>query len=396
MILERGCKSWAERTSINLRTDLGLRPFEAIPPAQLASYLEVRLCTPLDIPGIPQNVLDQLLKHDPSGWSGVSIQRFGRALVIYNPEHSSGRQSNDIMHELEHLILDHKPTTVILSQDGSLVMRSFNQQQEEEADWLAGCLLLPRDALVHSAKHGLTIQQIADKYFVSAKLATFRQRITGIDAQKALISLTLHGQAMTRLVADKCDVHFCGLGFFHGSPDSRATNWFETSSAALSRSYLQDAANNGPMSPINCAFRNLAARFRSNCARVTLWPSWCMYSPNAFTIRSGSIFAFSSAVARSNRSRPFLRWYSAHNFIPSNSSSSDVTIFAEPPEPSRIHREKYCLVTEHRKMFARIDLHFQPEAQGRSVLGKGAVVDRDPSFTLIALRFSEPRVEPLV
>jgi Zn-dependent peptidase ImmA (M78 family) len=87
------------------------------------------------------------------------------------------------MHELAHLILDHKPTTVILSHDGSLVMRSFNQQQEEEADWLAGCLLLPRDALVHSVKLGLTIQQIADKYSVSVRLATFRRRITGIDAQ---------------------------------------------------------------------------------------------------------------------------------------------------------------------------------------------------------------------
>ena len=92
----------------------------------------------------------------------VWSQHPDRALVIYNPEHSSGRQSNDIMHELAHLILDHKPTTVILSQDGSLVMRSFNQQQEEEADWLAGCLLLPRDALVHSVKAGLTAQQIAD------------------------------------------------------------------------------------------------------------------------------------------------------------------------------------------------------------------------------------------
>lgn len=183
MALERGFKSWAERTALNLRTDLGLRPFEPLPPSQLASYLEVRMCTPFDIPGIPQSVLDQLLKHDPSGWSGVSIQRFGRALIIYNPKHSSGRQSNDIMHELAHLILDHKPTTVILSQDGSLVMRSFNQQQEEEADWLAGCLLLPRDALVYSVKLGLSVEQIADKYFISVKLATFRRRITGIDAQ---------------------------------------------------------------------------------------------------------------------------------------------------------------------------------------------------------------------
>jgi hypothetical protein len=62
-------------------------------------------------------------------------------------------------------------------------MRSSNQQQEEEADWLAGYLLLPRDALVYSDKLGLTVQQIADKYLVSVKLATFCHRITSIDAQ---------------------------------------------------------------------------------------------------------------------------------------------------------------------------------------------------------------------
>jgi len=183
MVLERGFKSWAERTSLSLRADLGLRPFEPLPPKHLAAHLEVHLCTPLDIPGIPQSVLDQLLKHDPSGWSAVGIHRPDRTTVIYNPKHSPGRQSSDIMHELAHLILDHKPTTVILSHDGSFVMRSFNQQQEEEADWLAWCMLLPRDALIQSVKLGLTAGQIADKFGVSEKLVTFRRRATGIDAQ---------------------------------------------------------------------------------------------------------------------------------------------------------------------------------------------------------------------
>lgn len=39
------------------------------------------------------------------------------------------------------------------------------------------------------------------------------------------------------LVTDSPD-HFCRFGFFHGAPGSRATDRFETASAALSRSYL--------------------------------------------------------------------------------------------------------------------------------------------------------------
>src|SRR5712675_136588 len=34
--------------------------------------LDVRLWTPYDVPGLPQPVLDQLLRHDPDGWSAVS------------------------------------------------------------------------------------------------------------------------------------------------------------------------------------------------------------------------------------------------------------------------------------------------------------------------------------
>ena len=183
MNFERGFKSWAERTSQNFRRDFGLQTHSPLEPAVLATHLDVRLCTPKDIPGLPQAVLDQLLKCDPSGWSAVSIYQRDRGLVIYNPAHSKGRQASDIMHELAHLVLDHKPATVILSQDGTLVMRSYDQKQEDEANWLAWCLLLPRDALTRCARGALSIDAIAEQYGVSKTLVNFRLRVTGVQAQ---------------------------------------------------------------------------------------------------------------------------------------------------------------------------------------------------------------------
>lgn len=183
MNFERGFKSWAERTSQNFRRDLGLQTHSPLEPALLATHLDVRLYTPKEIRGMPQTVLDQLLKHDPSGWSAVSVYQEDRGLVIYNPAHSKGRQASDIMHELAHLVLDHKAATVVMSHDGSLVMRSYDQKQEDEANWLGWCLLLPRDALTHCARRALTVEAIAEQYGVSKTLVNFRLRVTGVTAQ---------------------------------------------------------------------------------------------------------------------------------------------------------------------------------------------------------------------
>jgi Zn-dependent peptidase ImmA (M78 family) len=87
------------------------------------------------------------------------------------------------MHELAHLILDHRPATIIMSQDGMMVMRSYDQRQEDEANWLAWCLLLPREALLFCKRLNLSVTEIAERYGVTETLVNFRMRITGVEAQ---------------------------------------------------------------------------------------------------------------------------------------------------------------------------------------------------------------------
>ncbi|HTD24071.1 MAG TPA: ImmA/IrrE family metallo-endopeptidase [Terriglobales bacterium] len=182
--LERGFKSWAERTAASLRTELSLSPRERLDPHQLAAYLQVELRTPYDIPGLSAQTKHQLLEVDPSGWSAVTIQKGQTALIIYNPKHSPGRQASDITHELAHLILGHRATTMIMSQDGQMVMRSYDQKQEDEANWLAWVLLLPREGLLYYRKQKrLTAAEIAQSFGVSEQLVSYRLRITGVDAQ---------------------------------------------------------------------------------------------------------------------------------------------------------------------------------------------------------------------
>jgi len=183
--LDRGFKSWVERAAVGLRKELGLRGHDVLVPTRLAEYLGVRLMIPQDVPQVPKDVLDQLLRRDPSGWSAVSVVLQGDAIVIYNPKHSPGRRASDIMHELAHFILDHKPATLIVSQDGGMVMRSYDAKQEEEANCLAWGLLLPREALLDARRMKLSFRQIAEHHGVSEPLVIFRMNTTGVNRQFA-------------------------------------------------------------------------------------------------------------------------------------------------------------------------------------------------------------------
>lgn len=183
MTLDRGFKAWAERTAAALRSELALEPSEPLLPVRLAAHFGVTLWTCDEVPGMPDDILRQLTVTDPWGWSAVTLNLGQRIIVIYNNRRTPGRQASDITHELAHLILNHDPATVVLSESVDVVMRSFDQKQEDEANCLAWALLLPRDALFSARRRRMNAANIADHFGVTETLVQFRLRTTGIDLQ---------------------------------------------------------------------------------------------------------------------------------------------------------------------------------------------------------------------
>jgi Zn-dependent peptidase ImmA (M78 family) len=182
-LLDRGFKTWAENVAINIRRDLDLPPHAPLSAHELAKHLDVLLWTPYDVPNVPADVITQLLDYDPGGWSAVTCFASDQARIIYNPRHSVARQNSDIAHELAHVILEHEPGKIVISHDASIVMRSFDPKQEEEANCLGWSLLLPRTALTHATKARLDKTEIARKWVVSEQLVEYRARVTGVRKQ---------------------------------------------------------------------------------------------------------------------------------------------------------------------------------------------------------------------
>ena len=180
---ERGFKSWCEGTALELRRRLRLRNFDPLRPDQVAADLGVTLCTPRDIPGLSPSAVRILLGEEQDSWSAITLSTPDQDLVIYNSAHSPGRRANDIMHELAHVMRGHDPGRVMFFPDGNIALRTYDQNQEDEANWLAGCLLLPRDALTHIKAHGITEEAAARTYQVSVQLLKYRLNVTGVNVQ---------------------------------------------------------------------------------------------------------------------------------------------------------------------------------------------------------------------
>ena len=180
---ERGFKAWCEREAERQRDALGLTATSTLDPRDVAVALDVIVVTPDAIPGVAVDDLDQLLRRDTSSWSAVTLQGNGRNILIHNGSHAPVRQNSNIAHELAHLILRHDGSREVFSLELQWLIRSYDAQQEAEADWLGWALLLPRVALLDRRKAGATAEGIAREFGVSLQLTNYRLRMTGVERQ---------------------------------------------------------------------------------------------------------------------------------------------------------------------------------------------------------------------
>ncbi len=108
-------------------------------------------------------------------FSGVTVFRGTRRTVVFNDAHAPGRQANDIVHELGHGLLGHPPTFAM----DELGCRHWDQEMEDEADWLSSVLLVPEEAALFIVRRGWSIAEAATKYGVSGEMIQWRVNATG-------------------------------------------------------------------------------------------------------------------------------------------------------------------------------------------------------------------------
>ena len=184
---ERGFKSWAENTAVTVRGRLGAKHSDPLRPMRLAEHLGVRVWKPADVQGLPEASLNYLTSAEGDEWSALAVRVGRKNVVVLNPTHSPARQNSDLTHELAHLIRQHEPAQIVISEETGIGLRSFNELQEAEANWLAGCLLLPRPTLSFCAARKVAREGMCEHFGVSEELLRYRLNVTGVGRQFATV-----------------------------------------------------------------------------------------------------------------------------------------------------------------------------------------------------------------
>jgi len=181
-VYARGFKSWCEKIALEKRKLLGLYNFSPLDPYKLAKSLDVKIWKPEVVPDLEPDVLQTLLD-DSDSWSAFTICFLGQKVIMLNSSQHGARQASNITHEVAHIIIGHNPARGYVSADGHLVVSDYSKEQEEEANWLSGCLLLPREALIYIKRQRLSDEVVQKKYGVSEQMLQYRKRVSGIENQ---------------------------------------------------------------------------------------------------------------------------------------------------------------------------------------------------------------------
>lgn len=180
--MKRGFKAEAERLAAELRAGLGKPSHEPIDLQSIARHLDVDIVRADEL--IALSRLEELQEVQPDAFSAATFKiGNGKLVVVYNPLHSVGRTNSNVAHELAHILLSHDVRNIEIV--GKYKFLTCDSEQEEEADWLAGCLLLPRDLLYAEARRGLGAAEIAQKFKTSEPMARFRLNASGVLVQLA-------------------------------------------------------------------------------------------------------------------------------------------------------------------------------------------------------------------
>jgi Zn-dependent peptidase ImmA (M78 family) len=182
-MFRRGFKTWAEEIALRVRRKLKLADAAPLDPLQLADLLSVVVLTPDELRDMPEDCRRRLTNDHSDNWSAITVANGKHYLIVINSPHAATRRNSDLAHELAHVILGHEPSMMFASPGSGIALRTHNKEQEDEANWLAGCLLLPRDALLSIRRRRLADEEVCREYGVSPAMLRFRLNTSGVDIQ---------------------------------------------------------------------------------------------------------------------------------------------------------------------------------------------------------------------
>ena len=172
MKLIRGFKTYSERLVLGVRAEMGLGDLDPMNMEALARHLH-----------IPYWPLSQFLDAAKETKACVDVEEIYKRVsaftffvgcrrrIVYNDEHSPARHRSNMAHELAHALLQHPPRDSGTGKDAE-------ENNEAEAAWTGGVLMLPAHQARHIAASRMTYTFAEEQFQLNPKMLRFRLNVT--------------------------------------------------------------------------------------------------------------------------------------------------------------------------------------------------------------------------
>lgn len=179
MALRRGFKSEANALAAELRGELGLDPYDRFDPFALAEHLAVPVVALSSLTATCSEAR-HFITVEPEVFSALTVFEGTKRIILHNDAHSRQRQHSNVAHELGHCVLHHPPAPAL---DPLTGCRDWRGDHEDEADWMAGELLVTRPMALAVARGRFTLAGALQRLIVSEQMLNWRMNATGARKQ---------------------------------------------------------------------------------------------------------------------------------------------------------------------------------------------------------------------
>ena len=161
-MIEVGCEE---------RLDLGLGPCAPLDPYKLAEQHLIPVFAIDELGSSPLSVraVERFTMTGKHLWSAALIPVGRVRIIIENTSHPRERRASSVAHEMAHHLLEHPFEETLLNVDKQC--RSFDKTKEDQAKFLSGELLIPRQAARRAAFDGDSNEVVAARFGVSTQFA---------------------------------------------------------------------------------------------------------------------------------------------------------------------------------------------------------------------------------
>ena len=170
--MRRGFKTEAKALALELRAEIGLDAHAPFDPYAFAAEYGIPVVT---LGELEHPAVEHFYRADDSPLSGALIPLGDGAVILDNDAQPAPRRRTTMCHELAHVVLEHAFGATFADERKC----GLSGDQEAEADWLAGEILVPYEAALRLARAGANDQYVAQQFDVSLAVARWRMNGSG-------------------------------------------------------------------------------------------------------------------------------------------------------------------------------------------------------------------------